>query len=142
MRIAIYSDNFYPELSGITDSIMTTGKELARRGHSVHYYVPHYSEKNYQMLSRGRDLDMGPRIEVYRLPSLPFKTGTGQGRAVLPLCTSLPSLKRFNPDVIHLNVFGGSGLEAIMAAKLLGKPLVGTIPSTSKSLPRMLRRKK
>jgi len=32
MKIAIFSDNFYPEMSGISDSIISLAKELAARG--------------------------------------------------------------------------------------------------------------
>ncbi len=122
----MFSDNFYPELSGITDSIMTTGQELARRGHFINYYVPYYSPKNYEVLRRERTLDMGPRIEIHRLPSLPFPAGTGQGRAVIPIGASLMSLRKFNPDIIHFHLIFGTGLEALLASKILKKPLVGT----------------
>ena len=50
MRIAMFTDNFYPELSGISDSIMTTGYELARRGHEVAYYAPRYSTQDYEAM--------------------------------------------------------------------------------------------
>lgn len=122
----MFSDNFYPELSGITDTIMTTGRELARRGHFVDYYAPYYSSKNYEMLRRERNPDMGPRITIHRLPSLPFAAGTGQGRAVIPIGTSLFSLRKLKPDVIHFHLIFGAGLEALLAAKILKKPLVGT----------------
>jgi len=126
MRIAIFSDNFYPELSGITDTIMTTGRELARRGHFINYYAPYYSSKNYEMLRREQNLDMGPRVTIHRLPSLPFPAGTGQGRAVIPVGASLFSLRKFKPDVIHFHLIFGTGLEALLAAKIFKKPLVGT----------------
>ena len=37
VKIAYFSDNFYPEISGISDSIVTTGEELRKRGHEVMY---------------------------------------------------------------------------------------------------------
>lgn len=126
MRIAVFSDNFYPELSGITDSIMTMGEELVARGHSVNYYVPRYSKKNYLMLHRERHPSLSRGITVHRLPSLPFPTGTGQGRLVLPIGTSFPSLRKLNPDIIHFHLFGGTGLEAVWASRVFHKPLVGT----------------
>ena len=48
MKIAFFADNFYPELSGIADSILLTGVELAKRGHEIHYFVPKYSQKDYE----------------------------------------------------------------------------------------------
>ena len=48
MKIAIASDFFYPELSGITDSISMFGKALTKHGHSILFIVPKYSNKNYK----------------------------------------------------------------------------------------------
>lgn len=126
MRIAIYSDNFYPELSGITDTIMTIGTSLAKRGHEIAYYVPRYSEDNYHVVNQPQTLDMGPNISVFRMPSIPFHTGNRQGRFVLPVGSSFLALKKFNPDIIHFHIFGGAGIEGMLAAKIFKKPLVGT----------------
>ncbi|KKW46175.1 MAG: Glycosyl transferase group 1, partial [Parcubacteria group bacterium GW2011_GWB1_57_6] len=52
MRIAFFSDNFYPELSGITDTIITTGLELQRRGYEICYVGPHYSPRDYRIAKR------------------------------------------------------------------------------------------
>jgi len=68
MKIAIFSDNFYPELSGITDSIITSAKELARRGHEIMFVVPEYSDKDYKKVdATARELDLGGSIDVPKL---------------------------------------------------------------------------
>lgn len=128
MRIAIFSDNFYPELSGISDSVLSLAKTLAARGHSVNFYVPYYSEKNYHALNAAfRELDLGPHITITRLFSFPFPMGTDQGRAVVPLVGNhTKELAAFNPDILHSQMFFGVGLEAMYASWKLKKPLVGT----------------
>jgi glycosyltransferase involved in cell wall biosynthesis len=127
MKIAIFSDNFYPELSGIADSITTTGKELAKLGHHVNYFAPKYSKKNYQTINASfEEIDLGENIKITRIPSLPYPTGTKQSRLVIPVCLSLSALKKFNPDIIHTNDIVGVGLEGLFGAKILKKPLVGT----------------
>jgi glycosyltransferase involved in cell wall biosynthesis len=127
MKIAIFSDNFYPELSGIADTITTTGKQLAKLGHKINYFAPKYSKKNYQTIgANAEELDLGENINITRIPSLPYPTGTKQSRLVVPLCLSLGAVKRFNPDVIHTNDIVGVGLESLFSAKILKKPLVGT----------------
>ena len=35
VRIAIYTDNFYPELGGVQDSIAATSRALGERGHEI-----------------------------------------------------------------------------------------------------------
>jgi len=127
MRIAIFSDNFYPELSGISDSVISLARTLAARGHFIRFYAPYYAEKNYAAANAPfRELDLGPNIEVSRLFSIPFAMGTEQGRAVIPLGAQGAELRAFDPDVIHTQMFFGVGLEATFASWRLKKPLVGT----------------
>jgi glycosyltransferase involved in cell wall biosynthesis len=126
MRIAMFSDNFYPELSGISDSIMTTGKELAQRGHEIAYYAPRYSHDAFETMHLPDVASIGPRTSIHRLPSMRFKAGTGTAQAAIPVLTSFPSLARFNPDVIHFHHIFGAGLEAVFESRILKKPLVET----------------
>ena len=123
MRIAYYSDNFYPEISGISDSIITTGTELARRGHEVMYVAPWYPAKSYKA-SRDAERD---KLYIVRLPSIPMPNSpTGQSRIALPIGRSISLVRAFKPDVIHVQSPYGTGLEGMLTAKLLGIPLVGT----------------
>jgi len=127
MRIAIFSDNFYPELSGISDSITTLARELAKRGHRVRFYAPSYARKDYELLGLPfAEIDLGESVEVVRLASLPYPTGTRQGRMVLPTGLRWRSLREFHPDLIHVHLPFGAGLEGLIAARVLGTPLVGT----------------
>ena len=127
MRIAIFSDNFYPELSGISDSVRALAKTLAARGHSVRFYVPYYSKKNYASIKVPfAEPDLGPNVSVRRLFSIPFPMGTEQGRAVIPFGINVRDVATFNPDVIHTQMFFGVGLEATLASWRLKKPLIGT----------------
>lgn len=128
MRIAIFSENFHPELSGITDSITLLGAELAKRGHSIRYYVPRYSAANYRHLGMPvAEPKLGKGRSVERFFSLPLPNSpSGQGRLVIPTGLRTRSIGRWRPDVLHTQLFGGVGLEALMAARSLKKPLIGT----------------
>ncbi len=60
MKIAIYSDNFYPELSGISDSLIALARELAGRGHFIHFFVPRYSKEDHTLSNMEHgELDLG-----------------------------------------------------------------------------------
>ena len=123
MRIAYFSDNFYPEISGISDSIITTGEELRTRGHEVAYVSPWYPASAYKA-SRDAARD---KLLTKRLPSIPFfNSPTGQSRTVISVGASIPFLLKFKPDILHTQSPYGTGLEALLASKLLGVPLVGT----------------
>ncbi len=127
MRIAVFSDNFYPELSGISDSIIETGKELARRGHSVGFFVPRYVPANFE-LSRlpVAEPDLGERIEIIRFGSISFPTPNQQGRLVFPGPWHWPRIRAFRPDVVHSHLFGGVGLDALWASRIFRVPMIGT----------------
>lgn len=130
MRIAFFSDNFYPELSGITDTILTTGGELLKRGHEVCYVAPHYSHEDRALAGGGVAEEQAHavvgKVPVLRLPSFPVPSPTGQSRFALPTGKSLAFLASFKPDVIHTQSPYGVGWEALRAAKRLRVPLVGT----------------
>ena len=126
MRIAIFADNFYPEMSGITDTVITTGKELARRGHQVDYFAPYYTPDNFRVGGiKFAELNLGPNVTVHRSMSVPFAAPTKQGRAGLPNLTRA-LFDRTKYDVVHTQSFFGVGLDALLFAKLRGIPLVGT----------------
>ncbi len=128
MKIAIFSDNFYPEISGIADSILEAGKELAKRGHTVRYYVPEYSRRNFKAAHREyQEPDFGENISVKRVRSLPFPySPTTQSRFVSPSGSQLMDLRLFRPDIIHTHTPFGVGMEALIAANIFRVPLIGT----------------
>lgn len=127
MRIAIFSDNFYPELSGIADSIITLAKQLSVRGHKINFYVPKYSAKDFKKVGLPwREIGIGKNIKIKRFYSLPFPTATAQGRLVLPTGLRWLKVYKFKPDIIHSQLFFGVGLEALSASKILKIPVIGT----------------
>ena len=128
MRIAIFSDNFYPELSGISDSIITTAKALAKLGHEICFFVPDYSEKNFKTanIESKKEINLDNRISVKRFFSFSYPGPTKQSRMVIPTGFRTFAIKKFKPDIIHTQLFFGVGLEALIAAKILKVPLVGT----------------
>ncbi|OJI08559.1 MAG: hypothetical protein COX02_01620 [Candidatus Vogelbacteria bacterium CG22_combo_CG10-13_8_21_14_all_37_9] len=127
MRIAIVSDFFYPELSGIADSITLLGQTLAKRGHQIMFIVPYYSQKNYRQANDLIDKNYGPNITIKHLPALTLPSSpTGQSRLVLPSGLAYFALKNFKPDIIHSHSQFIPGLEALLTARSLKIPLVGT----------------
>ncbi len=130
MRIAIFSDNFYPELSGIADSIMHIAQELGNVGHKIAIYVPRYTRENYRILNlpfgKFKEINLGSNVAVHRFAAISYPTGTRQGRLVIPTGFRALGVKSFNPDLIHVHLPMGVGVEGLVSAALLHKPLVGT----------------
>ena len=129
MKIAFASDNFYPELSGITESILLVTETLQKRGHDIYFIVPHYAKKDYLLVESETSSSVDARLlaRVARLPSVRLPNSpTKQSRIVLPLGIGVWKLWKIRPDIIHTHTPFGTGIEALIASKLFGIPLVGT----------------
>ncbi len=127
MRIALFSDHFRPELGGIQDSVECLARGLAARGHEVDLYVPQYSRREYERAGVPEgEPDLGPRIEIHRIASLPYRGPNLQSRLVLPSPVSISLMKRRRPDIIHSHTVFGLGLQALAAAKFWEVPLIAT----------------
>ena len=128
MRIAVFSDNFYPEIGGIQDSIEALAKALNQRGHFVDFYVPKYGRGDYELIkAEPHEIFLGQNIRICRLCSIPFPSSTRQSRMVLP--SPISWLRLFQgprPDIIHSQTFFGVGLNALLTSRLLRIPIVGT----------------
>jgi 1,2-diacylglycerol 3-alpha-glucosyltransferase len=141
MKIAMFTDYFFPELGGIQDSIATIGQALGRRGHDIEIHAPRYGRPDYQRIglrggepdlgARGGERDLGANVRVHRRPSLPFPSSTRQSRAALisPLGWLRLGLSG-KPDLIHGHSFFGLGLEALFNAFCLRVPVIGTNHTT------------
>lgn len=127
MRIAIFSDNFYPELGGIQDSIASLGKEMSKLGHKLIFYVADCSVKDFAVGNLPvKEINLGDNVTIYRCFSLPVPSPTKQSRLVIPTGQRWRQLKKFKPDIIHSHTFFGLGWEAVIAAHYLKLPLIGT----------------
>jgi 1,2-diacylglycerol 3-alpha-glucosyltransferase len=120
MKIAIFTDTFYPQVNGVSNFAFFCAKSLAERNHQVEVFT---------VISRG-DLGVSDfksnNFKVYPIPSLPAPIYRGQGlRMSLPVGFSLRELKKFKPDIIHVHTPFAVGWEAVMGAKLFKIPLIG-----------------
>lgn len=126
MKIAIFADNFYPEMSGIADSTALIGEELGKLGHSVHFFVPYHPAKNYKFVGlENKEINLGPNVFVHRVFSIPIPMPTLQGRAVIPyLWRKIFKEEKF--DIVHTHSFWGPGLDAVSLSKKQKICLIGT----------------
>ena len=128
MRIAIFTDQFYPELSGVADCVVTSAVALASRGHDIDIFAPKYDRKDFSKskLTEG-EIDLDVNIHIHRMFSLRYPgSPTGQARLVIPSLFRTYLMRKQKPDVIHTHLFAGSGLQSIINSRLLHIPLIGT----------------
>lgn len=118
MKIVFFTDSFYPNIDGVVTTIVDTSLELARLGHKILIIAPDYKNnpkdnfhKNIQVI----------RLKSVRLPK--YK----DYRFVYPYYQKcLKEIKKFNPDIIHLQTFGTLGILSVIISKKLKVPLIGT----------------
>ncbi len=119
MKIAYFTDLFYPQISGVAASLATLSTALAEKGHDIVIFAP--------KPARGKKVtwDSG-KVKVEYLLSLPSLVYP-EVRAATPFSSRLAKMIiRFNPDIIHFQTtffVGGAGL---ILGRIARKPLIGT----------------
>lgn len=92
MNIGIFTDTYFPQVSGVATSIKTLRDELIREGHHVYIFTstdPHADTKADE--KRG----------IYRFPSIPFIGFTERRLTVAGYIKVLRIAKKLQLDVVH-----------------------------------------
>ncbi|MBI2023872.1 glycosyltransferase [Candidatus Giovannonibacteria bacterium] len=112
MKIAICTDIYLPQLSGVADSIYILSGNLKKNGHEVRIYAPNL--KNAE-----KDPD------IFRVPS--FSVPGSQNSLLFAFPFGMEKdLELFTPDILHIHTFSTIGIKAVKIAKKLNKPILGT----------------
>jgi len=113
MHISMWTDSYYPYISGVTRSIKLTKDTLTSMGHSVSVFCPSYPEA-----------DQEPN--VYRFPSIKSPTKPDYYIAVPVNPKHLMAIKELAPDVIHAHSPFNLGKMGITVGTILDIPTVFT----------------
>lgn len=120
MRIAYITDTYLPETNGIVTSIHTFTEHLAADGHSILIIAPKYNRKHDHPIEN---------ITIRRYPSFSFASNKNT-RIAYPYITGIVAdLRRFKPDIVHIQTPMSIGVAGLMAAKILGIPSIQTYHS-------------
>ena len=124
MRIAIFTDSFLPHISGVCSAVINQANALCGLGHEVMIFRPKgYGANAKKRLERTGELHAKIRDVLISVPSM---RQPGLRIALPTVAPTLPVLRHFRPDIIHVHTEWGCGWEGVMLAKMLRKPLVGT----------------
>ena len=118
MNIAIFTDTFLPNINGVVTFIIDYAKGLAKRGHKVLIIAPKTKKRNFVYLGENISFKFVRSINAYFYEGFRFTIPN------TPILIRI--LKKFNVDIIHFQTQFTLGFEAILCAKLMKKPLVGT----------------
>lgn len=115
MRVGLFTDTYFPQVSGVSTSIRTLKEELEKEGHEVYLFTTTDPEvKRYE----------DPTI--IRLPSVPFISFTDRRIVYRGLISSYKIAKQYQLDIIHTQTEFSVGLLGKMVAKALHIPVIHT----------------
>lgn len=118
MRIAIFTDTFYPNIDGVVTSTINLVKTLSKKGHKILIIAPDYK--------KNQEISLHSNISIARMRSVPL-LNYKEFRFVLPCFKKcLMKVKSFKPDLIHIHTYSTLGLTGSKIAKKLKLPLIGT----------------
>lgn len=116
MRVAFFSEVYWPMVSGVSLTLLRTVEALQRRGHAARVYAP-----AYPLPPATED-----RPEVHRSPGSPFFLDPNIQWGAPRLDAVLADLRAFQPDVIHVLTEFAMGRAGVRAARALGVPLIAS----------------
>src|ERR671924_474524 len=116
MRIALFSEVYWPMVSGVGVTLLRLTDALQARGHQVRIYSATYP------LPKGQP----DRPEVHRSPSIPLFLYPDVQWAFPRMRDVVEDLARFEPDVVHVATEFTVGLAGLKAARHLGLPMIAS----------------
>ncbi len=117
MRIGIFSDSYYPYISGVITSVMTLEKELRALGHEVFVFT---------LETDCEEVNNNPNIIQFKGITVPMKK-LKSFKFSLKLHMKLKKVKEYNLDIIHINTEFTMARLGILASKKLHIPCVYTL---------------
>jgi glycosyltransferase involved in cell wall biosynthesis len=116
MRVALFSEVYWPMVSGVSLTVQRAVDGLRERGHAVRVYTATYD----------RPAGEPDRPEVHRSPSRPLFVSPEVQWAFPRRHEIRDDLARFRPDVVHLATEFSIGLAGLRAARQLGIPIIAS----------------
>ena len=116
MKVGIFTDTYYPQVSGVATSIKTLKKQLERQGHTVYIFTttdPNVDKNVYER-------------NIFRFTSIPFISFTERRIAVRGLFHAYQVAKKLQLDIVHTQTEFSMGLIGKFVAHNLHVPCVHT----------------
>ena len=118
LKIAYFTDTFYPQINGIVSSVINLTTSLADKGHKIFIVAPEV-DKDFEEFKY-------PGISVLRITSIKASFYEDFRWTKIMSLRTFKILKESEIDIIHFQTPVGLGIMAVNMSKLLNTPLVGT----------------
>ncbi|MCX8202418.1 MAG: glycosyltransferase [Candidatus Micrarchaeota archaeon] len=117
MKIAFFTETWYPNVDGVVVAISNTKERLEKLGNEVIVFAAGTAD-----LKKRRKKDA-----AYIFPSVDFIPYPTYKLAIFPYPDAEEIARKEKVDIIHSHGMGPMGLAALYAATILKKPLIGTL---------------
>jgi 1,2-diacylglycerol 3-alpha-glucosyltransferase len=124
LRIAIFTDTFLPQVNGVVRTITTLAQGLVSRGHEVAIFTIDVNKIKTQEISSASGLN--GQVQIYTFFSATSPWFKDIQLRFPTIVAPFSAARQFRPDIIHSQTSFGIGWDAVMVAKLLKCPLIGT----------------
>ncbi len=121
MRIAMFSDCYFPTINGVSTAIRTLSQKLLDNGHQVLIVIPQHPDAHPE--NEGL---FGHNLRFLRLRSKPCRWDADNREACPGVFAKWDSLRDFSPDIIHIHTPFVVGRLGISWARKLKVPCVFT----------------
>ena len=108
MRIGLFTDTYFPQVSGVATSIRTLKTELEKLGHTVFIFT-----------TTDKDVNRYEDWQIIRIPSIPFFAFKDRRIAYRGFTKALAIAKQYKLDMIHTQTEFSLGLLGVWIAKEL-----------------------
>lgn len=115
MRIGLFTDTYFPQVSGVATSIRTLKTELEKQGHAVFIFT-----------TTDKDVNRYEDWQIIRIPSIPFFAFKDRRFAYRGFTKALEIAKQYQLDIIHTQTEFSLGLLGIWIARELKIPVIHT----------------
>lgn len=113
MKIGIFTDTYFPQVSGVSTSVRLLKTQLEKRGHQVVIFTT-------------TDPDAQPETDIIRLPSIPFVSFEDRRIAYAGFDRCLKIARKEKLDLVHTHTEFSLGLTGRYVASRMKIPTVHT----------------
>ncbi len=121
MKIAIFSDTFYPEINGVVTFQLNLIKHLK---HKFVLFVPKYPDFMYG--EKVKEIKLPSRVIVQRYHSIKLVSNPATRIVTESFRRVEEDFKKFKPDLVHIQTLGIIGLYGQKLAKKYHVPSIST----------------
>lgn len=119
MNIAIFSDNFLPQINGVVTAVLNLAKGLADRGHKIYFIVPKYKNETVSFSY--------PNIFIRYVKSTSANFVYSGLKMVSPVSIRTKNyIKKNKIDLVYFVTPFTVASKGIIIAKILKLPIIGT----------------